>query len=193
MATNLSALPGLLYPVMLCAIWQFRIYLMATSSNHRITQTFYFSIIMNKKFIKVRTITDIAIAFILLITGIILVLLPTPVSVNIFGFFMLVIGIILLAILKTGWQDPETKERYTKKEIFFHQSTKIQIINSLEKHMELMDNLDNGKGEGLKMEIYYNKQNRKAFINLFEYVPYSYEPISPTFEYTIDKIVKLIG
>lgn len=148
---------------------------------------------MNKEFTKVRTTTDIAIASILLISGIVLVVLPTPVSVNIFGFFTLVIGAALLAVLKTGWQDPKTKERYYKKEIFFHQSSKAKILNVLENHMGHIDISDECRGEGLRMEIFYSKQSRRAFINLFEYIPYNYEPISPTFEYTVDEMAKLIG
>ena len=148
---------------------------------------------MNKEFIKVRTITDITISSVLLVSGIILVALPTSVSVTLLGAFMFITGAILLAILKNGWQDSETKTHYCKKERYFAQSSKTKILNALENHIENIDLSDEGKGEGVRMEIYYNKQSGKAFINLFEYIPYNYEPISPTFEYTTDKITKLIG
>lgn len=148
---------------------------------------------MNKEFIKVRTITDITISSILIISGIILVALPTSVSITLLGSFMLITGTVLLAILKNGRQDSETKAYYCKKERYFAQSSKAKILDALENHIENIDLSDEGKGEGIRMEIYYNRQSGKAFINLFEYIPYNYEPVSPTFEYTTDKITKLIG
>ena len=146
---------------------------------------------MNKEFIKVRTITDITISSILLISGIILVALPTSVSVNIFGFFAFIIGVLLLAILKTGWLDIETKERYCLKHRYFPKNRKNEILNALENNIDSID-ISDEDNEGLRVDIYYNKQNHKAFIDLFEYVPYNYERIAPTVEYTIDKIKKLL-
>lgn len=147
---------------------------------------------MNKEFIKVRTITDITISSILLIFGIILVALPTSVSINILGAFVFITGILLLAILKTGWQDIKTKERYCKKYRYFPKNRKNEILDALEKHIESIDISDKGKNDGLRMDIYYNKQNHKAFIDFFEFVPYSYEPIFPTLECTTDKVKKLL-
>lgn len=147
---------------------------------------------MNKEFIKVRTITDITISSILLISGIILVALPTSVSVNIFGFFAFIIGVLLLAILKTGWLDIETKERYCLKHRYFPKNRKNEILNALENNIDSID-ISDEYNEGLRVDIYYNKQNHKAFIDLFEYVPYNYERIAPTVEYTLDKIKKLLG
>lgn len=147
---------------------------------------------MNKEFIKVRTITDITISSILLISGIILVALPTSVSVNIFGFFAFITGVLLLAILKTGWLDIETKERYCLKHRYFPKNRKNEILNALENNIDSID-ISDEDNEGLRVDIYYNKQNHKVFIDLFEYVPYNYERIAPTVEYTIDKIKKLLG
>lgn len=145
---------------------------------------------MNKEFIKVRTATDIAISFSLLALGILLIVLPAPASARFCGFLLLIVCAALLAILKTGWQDPKTKERYCKKEIFFPRGCKAEVLDALENHTDISGE---AKGEGLMMEIYYSKQSRKAFISLFEYVPYSYKPVSPTFEYTIDEVTKLLG
>lgn len=145
---------------------------------------------MNKEFIKVRTAMDIAISASLFVLGILLVVLPTPASARFCGFLLLVAGAALPAILKTGWQDPKTKERYGKKEIFFPRGCKAEVLDALENHTDISGE---AKGEGLMMEIYYSKQSRKAFIRLFEYVPYRYEPVSPTFEYAIDEVAKLLG
>lgn len=136
---------------------------------------------------------DVAISSALLVLGIVLVALPTAVSVSIFGFFTLVVGALLLAVLKSGWQDSKTKERYCKKEVFFHQNSKDKILHALEHRMGNIELSEENRGEGMRMEIYYNRQSRKAFVTLFEYVPYNYEPISSTVEYTVDEIAKLVG
>lgn len=146
---------------------------------------------MNKEFTRVRTITDLTISFIISISGILLVIFPTSVSVNILGFFMIITGIILLAVLKTGWRDTETKEQYHRKVKFFSKDIKDEIMDNLENHIENIDIPKNNIGTGLKMEVYYNR--RQAFVNLYEYIPYSYEPVSSTFEYSADKIEKLIS
>lgn len=137
-----------------------------------------------------RTATDIAIPASLFVLAILLIVLPTPVSARFCGFLLLIVGAALPAILKTGWQDPKTKERYCKKEIFFPRGCKARVLDALENHTDISGE---AKGEGLLMEIYYSKQSRKAFIRLFEYVPYKYEPVSPTFEYATDEITKLVN
>lgn len=135
---------------------------------------------------------DVAISSITIIAGIVLVVMPTSVSINIFGSCMIVVGILLVTLFKTGWQDVETKEQYCMKKLFFHQNKKSQLLNALEKHAEIMAVSDKEEGDGLMMEIYYNRQNKKAYINLFEFVPYEYKTICPTFEYSTDEIGRLI-
>ena len=146
---------------------------------------------MNKEFTRVRTKTDIAVSSALIVSGIVFIALPESSSLNITGFFALAAGAFLLAILKTGWQDSETKEHYCKKDMYFPLNDKVRIMNALEGGIESIDMSGEGKGEGLKMEVYYNK--RKAFVSLLEYIPYKYEPASPTYEYTTDRIKRLIG
>lgn len=104
---------------------------------------------------------------------------------------MIITGIILFAVLKTGWRDTETKEQYHRKVKFFSKDIKDEIMDNLENHIENIDIQKNNIGTGLKMEVYYNR--RQAFVNLYKYIPYSYEPVSSTFEYSADKIEKLIG
>lgn len=146
---------------------------------------------MNKEFMKVRTTTDKAISSLLVVSGILLIVLPTAASVKTIGCFVVAVGALLWAILKTGWQDMETKERYCKKYLHFPKKDRAEILSALENHVEDIDMLDEGKGEGLRMEIYYNEHN--AFITLSEFVPYNYEPISPAFEYTADKVRNLLS
>lgn len=148
---------------------------------------------MNKEFKSVRTNKDIIVSLLVSIAGITLISLPTPVSVNIVGCCLIFTGIILFVFLKTGYSDNETKETYCKKVFYFPQSCKGTVLSSLEHNIKNIDLSENDKGNGLKMDVYFNKKNNKAFIQLFEYIPYRYEPASETFGFTTDEISKLIG
>ena len=48
------------------------------------------------------------------------------------------------------------------------------------------------KGNAVRLDIYHSKQSGKAYIQLFEYVPYKYEPCTRQFEYEISETGKLI-
>lgn len=148
---------------------------------------------MNKNFIKVHTITDIVTAFLLLTAGIILVLLPTSVAVNIFGCLLGFIGLLLLLFHRSGYRDTDTGKSYHIKVRYFPNTSKEYILSALENKIEDVDLSDEDKGTGLMVNIYYNKENHKAYIRLYEYIPYQYHPISETYEYSTDRISKLIG
>lgn len=148
---------------------------------------------MNKEFKSVRTNKDIIVSLIISIAGITLISLPTPASVNIVGCCMIFTGILLFVFLKTGYRDNETKETYCKKILYFPQSSKGTLLSVLEHNVQNIDLSEKDKGNGLKMDVYYNKKTNKAFIQLFEYIPYRYEPASDTFGFRADEISKLIG
>ena len=74
---------------------------------------------MEKNFVRVRSIKDIIISSALIISGCILVSIPSSESVNIAGFFIVVTGLFLAFILKTAYKDNESGEKYVKKERFF--------------------------------------------------------------------------
>ena len=71
---------------------------------------------MEKTFIRVRSVKDIAIFSTLIIIGSVLVALPTGTGINIAGFFMIFAGIILALILRTAYKDTETGEKFLYKE-----------------------------------------------------------------------------
>ncbi|MGM9762766.1 MAG: hypothetical protein ACI3ZQ_01940 [Candidatus Cryptobacteroides sp.] len=148
---------------------------------------------MNKEFTRVRTNIDLIVSILMTAAGITLVLLPTPDSVNIAGCLMILTGIILSVFLRTGHKDTETGETYSKKILYFPQSCKSRILSGLEHDVKNLDLSEQDKGNGLKMDVYFNKKSNKAFIRMFEYVPYRYEPASGTFGFRADEISKLVG
>ena len=150
---------------------------------------------MEKTFTRIRSTKDIAISSTLSIAGITLVALPTSVSVNLIGFFMIFAGIIMLLFSKTGYKDTETGIRYCRTERFFPQSMRSDIESQLESHKKGTGILisEEGKGNGLRLDIYKNKKSGNAYVQLFEYVPYKYVPCTKVYEYDIDTITALTG
>lgn len=147
---------------------------------------------MEKTFFKVRSVKDIVIFTSLIVLGSVLIALPTGASINITGFFLISAGIILALVLRTGYKDAETGERYQKKEHYFQQAMNAPISAALESRPESIDLGEAEKGNAVKLDIYYNKASGKAYLQLFEYVPYKYEPCSRMYEHDVVKIEKFI-
>ena len=147
---------------------------------------------MEKTFIKVRSAKDITIFSILIILGSLLVALPTGAGINIAGFFMIFAGIILALVLRTGYKDTETGEKFLLKEYYFSQTMKPSISNALESKPDSIDLNEADKGNAIKLDIYYSKAYGRTYIQLFEYIPYRYEPCSKVYEYEIAKVKKLL-
>ena len=90
------------------------------------------NIIMEKTFVRVRSIKDIVLFASLIIIGSVLVALPTGAGVNIAGFFMIFAGLIIALVMKTGYKDAETGTRYRKTEHYFQQAMNSVISSALE-------------------------------------------------------------
>lgn len=147
---------------------------------------------MEKNFTKVRSTKDIVITSVLIIAGTIMVALPTSTPVNILGFFMIFAGIILALALRTGYKDVDTGIKYCKTERFFAQSMREEINRALAGKPDSVNLSEEDKGNGIRLDIYHSKATGKAFIQLFEYVPYKYEPCSKLYEYDLAHVSHLI-
>ena len=147
---------------------------------------------MEKTFIRVHSIKDIVIFISLLVLGGILVAVPTSDAVNITGFFLIFAGAILALVLKTGYKDVETNVKYIKKERYFQQAMHAAIADAIASKPDSIDLSQENKGNAIKLDIYFSKASGKAYIQLFEYVPYTYQPCSKMYEYEISKVGKLI-
>ena len=147
---------------------------------------------MEKEFIRVRSIKDIVIFVSLIVAGSVLTALPISAAVNITGFFLIFAGLILALAMKTGHKDADTGEIFVKKEIYFQQTQHAAIMSAIAAKPESVDMREAEKGNALKLDIYYSKPSGKAYLQLFEYVPYKYEPCSKVYEHELCKVEKLI-
>ena len=147
---------------------------------------------MEKEFIRVRSVKDIVIFVSLIALGSVLVALPTGTAVNITGFFMIFAGLILSLVMKSGYKDAEKGDCYNKKEHYFQQAYNAALSSAISKKPESVDLSEEDKGNALRLDVYYNKASGKAYLQLFEYIPYKYVPCSEMLEYGIDRVETLI-
>ena len=149
---------------------------------------------MEKNFIRVRSAKDIIISSILALSGIALVGLPTSTGISILGFFLLLIGILLYFTLKSSYQDEETGIKYSKKEWYFGGSRRDELSSAISRqNCKCKLNIsEEDKGNSLRLDIYYSREAGKAYMQVFEYVPYRYEPYTNIYEHEIVNISELI-
>lgn len=140
---------------------------------------------MEREFIRVRSAKDIFTTLILIAAGGIMIALPTSQAVNVAGFFLIFAGLVLGIILKTGYKDTESGINYYKKERFFAQNLRDDITRKIQGNIKGINLAEEDKGNGLRLDIYYSKASGKAFIQLFEYIPYKYEPCSKMYEHSL--------
>lgn len=144
---------------------------------------------MEDKFIRVRSIKDIVISSILIITGTVLVIIPSSDPLNILGFFTIVTGLVLAFILKTAYRHTESGEKLQKKEFYYSNDMREKLKSALTSPMDFRHTQES-QGSTLRMDVYYNKT--KAYMQLLEYIPYRYEPCSAVHEHSFDKVSNLI-
>ena len=147
---------------------------------------------MEKTFIRVRSIKDITIFVSLALVGTILTALPIGDAANIAGFFIIVAAGILAFVLKSAYKDIDTNEKYLKKERYFHQTMHAAISSAIASNPDSVDLSGEDKGNALRLDIYYSKSSGKAYLQLFEYIPYTYQPCTRVHECEISKASKLI-
>ncbi len=147
---------------------------------------------MEKTFIRVRSIKDIVISASLALAGIILTVLPVGDAARIAGFFIIIAAAILAFVLKSAYKDVETNEKYLKKERYFQQTMHAAISSAIASKPDTVDLSEEDKGNALRLDIYYSHASGKAYLQLFEYVPYAYQPCSKMYESELSNVSELI-
>ena len=147
---------------------------------------------MEKNFIRVRSVKDIFVFCSLIIAGSVLVALPTSASINILGFFLIFTGVLLGIFMKTGYKDVETGIRYEKKEFFFDRSRQETLTKAIPVRLCDSDVNANDGGNSIRLDIYHNKSVGKGYVQLFEYIPYKYEPCTAMYEHPYENISEIL-
>lgn len=147
---------------------------------------------MNKTFNRVRSAKDMTITALFIIIGCVLAMIPDFPGVSITGYLLIFTGIVLAVVLKTVYKDEETGKNYHKKEYYFQKALHSTIMADIQSKPESIDISQEDSGSSIKLEVYYSKKHGNAFLQLFEYIPYDYEPCSDMYEYEVARVAKLI-
>ena len=83
-------------------------------------------------------------------------------------------------------------EIYEKKELYFHQEYTNAILKSVISNPNSIDLSIEGQGKTVRLNIYYSNKADKAYLRLYEYIPYMYEPITEVLQYNIKDVSNLI-
>lgn len=147
---------------------------------------------MAKDFKRVHNALDITISSVLVIAGIITVIIPSSVGVNILGCCLAFCGIVLFFTTKSGYKDCQSGICFRKKTKYFPASRKTEILEALKNDPSKMDWSEAETGNGLKVDAYVNKKQNLVFVHCAEYIPYSYQDCSDWFTFSIDQTGNLL-
>ncbi len=147
---------------------------------------------MEKNFVKVRSKKDIVIFTTFIIVGIAAILLPTGPAVNIAAAMLVLLGLIMAPLLKSGYREELSGEEFLKKEYLFPQTAKQELLGAVMFKPESLDFSEKDKGTNLRVDVYYSKNLGKAYLQLLEYIPHQYTPCTKMMEYNINRDGKLI-
>lgn len=147
---------------------------------------------MENRFNRIRSVKDIVISALLFAAGAVCIVVPDSVPVNITGYTLAIVGLVLFFVMKTAFKDAETGETLRKTEKYFPASKSESVLKALSTDPQSIDLSEENKGNGLKVDTYYSTRTGHVFTQLFEYIPYKYEPCSPVYSYDISKAEKLI-
>lgn len=148
---------------------------------------------MTKEFSRARSIRDFVLSAGLIIIGLLCVVFKIPVSVNILGCCIIILGLVLLFMLKSLRKDPETGIKYHFKTKYYPSKRKDEILKALSGNAgSSIDWSETREEESLRVDIYYNTAANKAFIQCFEFIPYEYRCCSDWFELDLDKSGNLL-
>ncbi|MBQ6573835.1 MAG: hypothetical protein IIX41_05885 [Bacteroidales bacterium] len=147
---------------------------------------------MERNFVKSRSVMDVVISTLIIVLGCILAIVPLGAGVAIGGYMLIILGFLLALIMKSEYREELSGEKYIKQEHFFPKDEKNQLLSALASAPGKIDLGQKGKGQVLRLDIYYSKALDKCYIQLFEYVPYQYAPCSQLVGCELAKISNLL-
>ena len=146
---------------------------------------------MTKDFKRVHNALDIIISSALVIAGVVTIIIPSSVGVNILGCCLAFCGVVLFLTTKSGYKDYCSGLCFCRKTKSFPASRKAELLDALKTDPAKIDWSETEAGNGLKVDIYINKKNDLVFVHCAEYIPYSYQDCSDWFAFSLDQVGNL--
>lgn len=142
---------------------------------------------MEKNFIKVRSVKDIVIFTSIIVLGCVLAIAPFGAGAAIAGYMLVILGFLMCLMMKSEYKEASSGERFAKKELFFPREEKQQLMPAVTSSPYSMSLAQEGKGQAIRLDVFYSKKLGKFYIQMFEYIPYQYEKCTGIVEYNIKK------
>lgn len=146
---------------------------------------------MEMKFNKVHTSKDLTISALILAAGIGLYFINSAL-----GVFTFLFGIIMLLLYKAGYKkEGDDSLILSKNSVDIARSCRSSLMDYL-KGKDVEPIIDPNQNEGIiRIELYYNLKESVAYIQLFDFANYRYEPSTQIVELSgkrAEKIIKKI-
>ena len=152
-------------------------------------------IIMEKEFIRTRSVLDILVSLAFVSLGTILTFYPLGKMSGAIGIVCLIVGFLSLLLLKTTYKDEMGEEGYIKKTFCFPNDMKEDILAAMRNGS--IENIGNIHSECNSQSIllcaYCHKKSDKVFLRLYEYVPYSYVPCTDFCKVSYGELKEMLG
>lgn len=147
---------------------------------------------MKKEFVRVRSVKDIVIVSAIMIAGLALSFVHSNTVICMTGCFIVFLGVMLMLFLKSGYKELQSGEHFKKVERYFQQAMHESISGAINSNPNSINLSEEDKGNALRLDVYFSKSTGKAYLQLFEYVPYSYQPCSEIIEHELKDVDKLL-
>jgi hypothetical protein len=77
-------------------------------------------------------------------------------------------------------------------EHYFQQTKKSSLTSAISSKPETIELPKEQGSNALRLDIYFSRSANKAYVQLFEYIPYEYEPYTEIYEYEASRVENLI-
>ena len=105
---------------------------------------------------------------------------------------LLLMGIVKICVDRTCYIFKSTKSKLYSKTVYFDAKDEVELKSSLEMNrFDLLKHLTKKKDGVIKLELMMTKDGQFAALQLFEYIPYSYEVLTPVWCYYGDSAKQL--
>lgn len=139
---------------------------------------------MEKYFSRARSAQDIVVSVMFIVLGILLIVFPFSKMSGVVGCFMILIGVSMLFVLRSVYKDKFNGECFRKTAVFFPIGMKDEVVKAMEEGN--LDTIprpkDDMAAQSLMLSTFYDKDADRVFLQLFEYIPYSYRPCTTFYE-----------
>ncbi len=143
---------------------------------------------MEMNFKKVHTVTDLVISAVILIAGIVLSFYSLGI-----GFIVALCGLLMVLFCKGGYKKDGEGVVLKKKSEELCKSSKASVVEFLNGKSAEVTLKQGNEGGCVRLLVYYNKCEKIAYAQLFDFHDYSYQPSMDMVELRGECVDKLLA